>query len=223
MNCPSRRAGTIAATRLFRFTAALSICAAAIPTKAYAQMGVFGAGAQFGTACAFGSCDESFDPRRPPNFSPAEAFAIGLNTYFNDHLFDEDGRTNLRQQLSTFKAMIGNVDPQPAPGGGLSSTFELANQPTYTLSLGGIVLRYAGARVSMTEAVDSTNLGGRFTDGMTTRLSVRSGWSADVQDRGVGDVVHSQTWGKGFIEAHVIGTPICQPTVQCKCLNCEHP
>lgn len=58
--------------------------------------------------------------------------------------------------------------------GGPHATYELANQPSYTVSLGPINLIYKGAKVRITEALgDNTSA----CSATTESLSARSGWS----------------------------------------------
>lgn len=111
---------------------------------------------------------------------------------------------------------------QPIPGAGPSATYELANQPRYTVSLGGVPLTYAGARVRLREALDSSGECVAPRSGSTVSLDVYSGWVTDVEQHSDDSVHYRQAWVKGYLTQHVMLAATGQPrTCRCVGATCE--
>src|SRR5262249_17700334 len=103
---------------------------------------------------------------------------------------------------------------------GASSTYELANQASYAVSMGTMRFGYNGARVFMKDALDATNSCTEPSTGATmASLTAGSGWTTDSFTSYDDTFYQNQAWVKGFLTADEILTGAAGGFT-CTCTGC---
>jgi YD repeat-containing protein len=89
---------------------------------------------------------------------------------------------------------------QVLPTGGPEATYELANQPSYSVQLGPVNFQYKGARIWLTESLPTDS----SCFPIATSLGAFSGWVSEVVKRSDESIDQRMTLARGYLTQHVV-------------------